>query len=332
MFLRSVVDSNRKVLLAAVAVLAVLTMVPPLAESKYYISLVVQCLIWALFAMSLDLLVGHLGHASLGHAAFFGGASYALAVFNVRLRWDFLSSSAAALVFTILLAAIFGLLVSHVTGISYALVNFALAQVVWGLAYQWNAVSGGDNGIRGISRPVILGIDFGSIYLYYYFVLAVFVVCTIFLLLIVSSPFGMSIKGIKQSQSRMRVLGYNVWLHKYICFIIAGAFAGIAGIMEGGFASFVGPTDVGMLTSAKALLMVLVGGPGSIVGPIFGAVAVVLLENIVGAFTDRWLIVLGLVYVAVVIFLPGGIIKLTRLGPKATPALEDVPNTSEALH
>lgn len=331
MFVRLVTGGGSRAVIGAAIVLAILAVLPVLVGSKYYVSLLVQVCIWALFAMSLDLLVGYLGHASFGHAAFFGGAAYAMAIFNVRLGWDFVPAGAGALLVTLVVGLVFGLVVSHISGVPYTMVNFALAQVLWGLAYQWNSMSGGDNGIRGVARPVIGGLNFTSIWSYYYLVLAVFIVCTLLLLLLVSSPFGLSMRGIKQTQSRMRVLGYNVWLHKYIAYVIAGMFAGIAGVMQAAFNSFVGPGEVGMLTSAKSLLMVLVGGTGTLLGPILGAVAVVLMENVVSAFTDRWLIVLGFVYITVVVFLPGGLIKLAhRLvtnptrRPAAAPAREAV--------
>ncbi len=298
-------------IVAVVAVIALL-LIPSVTQSRYYVNLAVQCMIWALFAMSLDLLVGYLGHASFGHAAFLGVAGYAVAILNVTFKWDPLAAAGGALVAAFVLAMIFGAVVSHVTGIYYTIVNFALAQTMWGLAYQWYSLTGGDNGVRGVARPSIFGIASGGTNAFFYFVAVIFVVCTLLLLLVVSSPFGLTMRGIKQTQSRMRVLGYNVWLHKYIAYVIAGTFAGVAGIMQSYFDQFIGPGQVSMMTSAKVVLMVIVGGAGTLLGPLFGGVLVVIIQNAVSAFTDRWMMVLGVMYVIIVVFVPGGLMGLYR--------------------
>ena len=325
--------TGRKGVLFGTMVLAALAAAPSLLGSKYDISLLVECLIWALFAMSLDLLLGYMGHASFGHAAFFGTAAYVLALLNVRFNWSFLPAVLGALLVTLAVAALFGLVVSHMSGMAYLMVNFALAQVVWGLAYQWDTMTGGDNGIQGVARPSFWGLDFSQISIYYYLVLVVFVLCTLALLLLVSSPFGMSIKAIKQSPSRMRVLGFNVWLHKYITYIIAGFFAGVAGIMLASFNSFVGAGDLDLLTNSRVVLMVLVGGAGTLFGPMLGGALVVVLEAVISAFTDRWPLVMGIMYIAVVLFLPGGLLGLGRAvrRPRSTPEPDDDAAPAETL-
>ncbi|MEW5783957.1 MAG: branched-chain amino acid ABC transporter permease [Bacillota bacterium] len=294
----------------AVAVLLMLAFLPQFT-SRYTISLIILGFIFAIFAMSLDLLTGYLGHSSLGHAAFFGTAAYVLAIVDTRLGWGFFKSVPFALAFTVAVALIFGLLVARISGVQFLLVNLALAQVVWGVAYRWCSMTGGDNGIVGVSRPVIGSLSFKGPN-YYYFVLAVFVISSVLLYLLVNSPFGQTMRGIRQSQSRMRVLGYNVWLHKYITYVISAFFAGVAGILWAYFNNYVGPTDVAIITSSKALLMVLAGGSGTLFGPMIGGFLVVFMENLISARTDRWVIFLGAMYVIVVIFLPGGVFGLVK--------------------
>jgi branched-chain amino acid transport system permease protein len=173
-------------------------------------------------------------------------------------------------------------------------------------------MTGGVNGVSGAPRPVIWGIELSDLSEYYYFVLGAFVVCAFGLYVLIRSPFGLTMRGIKQSQSRMRVLGVNVWLHKYITYIVAGFFAGIAGVLMSSFNGFVSAEDTWLLVSAKGLLIVLAGGPGTLWGSLLGAGAIVLLEDTISSYWERWNIVMGFLYIAVVIFVPGGLMQLLR--------------------
>ena len=298
--------------LAVIALVAVLAVIPSVVENRFVITLLTLSLIWALFAMSLDLLQGYTGLVSFGHAAYLATGAYTMGIATVQYGWDWLPASIVAIAATMAVAAIFGLIVSHLSGIQFVMVTFALAQVVWGMTVQWHSMTNGDNGIGGVPRPVIGALDMANSTNYYLFVLVVVLVCALILYGLVRSPFGLSMKGIKQTPSRMRVLGYNVWLHKYVTYIIAGIFAGIAGILMTSFNRFVSPQDAALGTSAAPLLMVLVGGPGTLFGPMLGATTVVILENIISGYTDRWVIVMGVIYIAVVLWLPGGILGLLR--------------------
>jgi branched-chain amino acid transport system permease protein len=130
--------------------------------------------------------------------------------------------------------------------------------------------------------------------------------------LLVSSPFGLGLKGIRESESRMRALGYNVWLHKYVAFVLSGTVAGFAGVLWAYFNGFVAPTDVQLLTSVETLLMVALGGPGTLAGPALGAVVIVFLKNFVSVYTKRWLLILGAVYIGVILLAPRGIMGALR--------------------
>lgn len=298
-----------KVVLPLVVV-AIFMIFPYLFESPYYLNLVSFILCYALLAMSLDLLVGYSGLSSLGHAAFFGSAAYCAGILNVRFDWSFLASFFAGLVFTILLAALFGLLTTRVSGVIFLMVNLALGQVMWGLAHRWASVTGGDNALVGISRPEVFGFIFNTPERLYYLIFGTVAVCAYILYRLINSSFGLTMRGVKHSPKRMRALGYNVYQHRYITYIISGTFAGIAGMLFAFFNLFVSPTEVHVITSAKAMLMVLMGGAGSLFGPAIGAFIVVGLEQFISAFMERWVLVLGILYVLTVMYFPGGLIQL----------------------
>jgi branched-chain amino acid transport system permease protein len=299
---------------AGVLVLAVLG----ITLESYWVGLLTLSLIWGLFAMSLNLQVGYTGLQSLGHAAFFGTAAYTVGILSRKAGIaDFWIDVLAALALGTLMAAIFGVLALRTTGPYYLMSTLALAQVLWGLAYGKRDWTGGDDGLPGIARP-----DFGVVSLvptssYFLFVLGVFVVASLAMSVLVRSPFGSSLQGIRESESRMRMLGYNTWLFKYLCFVLSGFLAAVAGVLNAYYLQFVSVGDLSVVLSAEALLMVILGGPGTLLGPVLGAFVLVFLRNIVsgqhvaiGPFDigERWTFILGVVYILVVLFAPRGIV------------------------
>jgi branched-chain amino acid transport system permease protein len=299
-------------LVLAIGVLALLVFVPGLF-SMFHTRLATEILIWAIFAMSLDLLLGYTGLPSLGHAAYFGIAAYTVALLNVR--WgssSFAIDALAGLGVALGTAVVFGLLILRTANVTFLLITLALAQVLWGLAFRWADFTGGDNGLSGIPAPSVLGHDITSVDGYYYLVLGITGVAAVLLYLITISPFGHTLVGIRESTTRMQALGYNVWLHKYIAVVIAGAFAGLAGVLEAYQQRFVAPNYLEVQTSVKVLLVVMVGGAGTLFGPALGAAAVLILEDAVSSETERWLTVMGLLYIALVLVAPRGIVGEIR--------------------
>ena len=280
----------------------------PLALTEYYLGLVTRMMIYAVFAMSLDILLGYTGLPSLGHAAFFGVASYTVGIVSVKVTQNFGLVIASTVGVTIAISAVFGVLAIRASGAYFFMITLALAQVLWGVAFKWRALTGGDDGLPGVPRPS-LGISFslGSTTNFYLFVLVISVLVAAVLFLCVRSPFGLALKGIRESETRMRALGYNVRLHKYLAFIISGFFAGLAGMLFAYYNGFVSPSDLSIVLSAKVLLMVILGGAGTLFGPAVGAGLIVLLESLVSAQSERWLFILGSFYVAVALFAPQGI-------------------------
>jgi len=277
----------------------------------YYTGLLTEALILGIFAMSLNLLLGHTGIPSLGHAAYFGAGAYTMALLSLRVVQNCWVSASAGVCVSVLIAALYGLLALRTSGVYCMMITLALAQVLWGIAYGWRTMTGGDDGLPGIARPDLGGLFPWSLQDPANFctaVLIVFGVVVAALYLVVHSPFGYTLRGIRESESRMDCLGYNVWLHKYVAFLIAGGVAGIAGILFGYYHGFISPAELSLVTSAEGLLMVIVGGAGTLFGPALGAGVVVFLRNIVSAYTERWLLVLGLIYVLVVLCAPHGIL------------------------
>jgi len=294
-------------LLALVVVAALLVVVPPFLPT-YPLTLLTQSLIYAVFAMSLDLLLGYTGLASLGHAAYFGVAAYAVGILTTEYQAGFWICLAVGLLLATAVSAVFGLVAIRAVGVYFLMITLALGMVVWGLAFRWVSLTKGDNGISGIPRPSLGPWSFANPTPFYYLTLVTFVLAFGLLLLIVHSPFGMSLRGIRESEGRMRSLGYNIWLHKYLSFMLAAAFAGLAGVLWGYYNGFVSPVEVQLITSVETLLMVALGGSGTLVGPALGAGIIVFLKNFVSVYTKRWLLILGAVYIGVILFAPRGIL------------------------
>jgi branched-chain amino acid transport system permease protein len=300
---------------AAVAMAALaLVGVPPFLPA-YPLTLLTQALIYAIFAMSLNLLLGYTGLPSLGHAAYFGVAAYAVAILATDYRAGFWLCFLVALAAAAVTAALFGLLAIRATGVYFLMITLALGMVMWGLAFRWVSLTKGDNGISGVIRPSLgAGRSFTDPTAFYYLTVVTFALVVIVLVLIVRSPFGLTLQGIRESERRMRTLGYNVWLHKYLAFILSGVLGGVAGVLWAYYNGFVSPVEVQLVTSVEALLMVALGGPGTLLGPALGAGMIVFLKNFVSVYTKRWLLILGSVYICTILFAPGGIVG--ALAPK----------------
>jgi len=291
------------------AVIFFLLLVSPPFLSSFLLTLLTQALIYGILAMSLDIILGYTGLASLGHAAYFGIGAYSVGILVTRYGAAFGITLPAGVLLAVLVAAIFGTVALRATGVYFLMITLALGMIVWGLAHRWVTMTQGDNGISAISRPD-LGLPWSlSLSIpFYYFALAGFLIAFWILRVIVHSPFGQTLVGIRESESRMRTLGYHVWLHKYIGFVIAGGFGGFAGVLWAYYNGFVSPVDLQLATSVEVLLMVALGGRGSLIGPALGAGIIVLLKNLVSVYTHRWLLILGAVYILTIVYAPEGIL------------------------
>ena len=295
------------VIVLAVAIFAALPFVLP----PYYLSLTTKILIYALFAMSLDLLIGYTGLASLGHAAFFGVGAYTIGILMVRMRVSEWIAFPAGIVMATAVGALFAALALRARGSYFLMITLALAQVVWGVAFGWRTLTGGDDGLPGVKRPVFF-VSLADENSFYYFVLLLVGLSALLLVAIVRSPFGHALRGIRESETRMLALGYNVWLHQFAAFVIAAAFAGLAGCLYVYSNKFVSPDFLHVVKSAEVLIMVILGGVGTLLGPAIGAAAIILLEDFISSLTQRWLLILGVIYVVTTLFAPRGLIGLYK--------------------
>jgi branched-chain amino acid transport system permease protein len=290
----------------ALALVALVT-VPLWVVNGYYINIVSQILIYAIFALGLNALVGYAGLVSLGHAGLFGVACYAVAWF-VAAGWGHLWSALAALVLIVATSAVFAVLSLRATGIGFLMITLAIGQILWGLAYRWIGLTGGDNGINVASRPAPFGLSLTFSRPFYFFVLIVFLIAVAAMTIFIRSPFGASLKGTRDQPRRMTALGYNVWLIRFLAFLFSGFWSGVAGILFCYYNQFVSPNVLALSSSAEALLMVISGGTGTLLGPIAGAALVVVMKNVASAYIERWNFVLGAIFVAIVIFMPEGLV------------------------
>jgi branched-chain amino acid transport system permease protein len=303
--------SRLKVWIVVAALAALAVFIP--FTSSFLILLATRALAFSILVMSLDLLLGFTGLASLGQAAYFGVGAYMTAIlaakYQIGLGFDFWLVVVFGLLIGAALAAVFGLLAIRATGVYFLMITLALGQCVWGLAYRWNSLTNGDNGINLQVRPKF-GIDLADQVTFFYVVLALFAASLLAMYVLVHSPFGRSLAGIRERELRMKILGYNTWLHKYIAFVIAGAFGGLSGVLWAHTAGIVSPDNVVLTTSVDALLMAVLGGAGTLVGGAIGAFIVIALREYLSTVVPWWQYVLGAVYVLTILYLPSGLMGL----------------------
>ncbi|MDB5990038.1 MAG: hypothetical protein JWQ10_1441 [Herbaspirillum sp.] len=280
----------------------------PLVFPGYETGLATQILIYALLAMSVDILAGFAGRTPLCHGAIFGVSTYVVMYYVTTLGGNPWIGVLLGIAAAVAVSLIFALLAVRTTGVYFLLLTLALGMIVWGVCVRWTSVTGGENGLRGTARPEWLA-DPAT---FFYFVLAVALLMSLAMWRFVRSPFGLTLKGIRESESRMRSLGYNTTLHLLIGFMFSGLMAGMAGALYAFFNSFVSPSTVALAQSVKGLLMAIVGGVGTLFGGVAGSALLIILENVVSSYTERWSMVLGLLFVLTMIFAPEGMVGAVR--------------------
>lgn len=310
--------------IALALVVLVLMLALPLLAGPFWMGLVTQMMIFGLLALSVDLLLGQTGLFSLCHASFFAVSAYTVAILQVRYAVPTMLAAPAGLLAGTLLALVFGVAV-RTRGVYFILATIALGYVVWGLAVRWSSFTGGDNGVTNVPFPAAGSLRIASHTEYYYFVLLVMIACLFGYRVLIASPFGLGLRGIKASESRMRSLGYRTGLHLYAAFVLSGAVASLAGVLYVYYNRFVNPVAASFPNSVEAALMAIVGGSGTIAGPFLGAALILGLRNWVSSFFELYATVIGVVFIATVLWAPGGIVGLlerarTRRGESATPA------------
>jgi branched-chain amino acid transport system permease protein len=282
----------------------------PLVAGNYPVKLLQEILIWGIFAMSLDLLMGYAGMVSFGHSAFFGIGGYVAAL--ALKEWPGLVS---ALVLPALAAALGALVIGffsiRVSGVYFIMLTLAFSQMFYAYTFQV-AWLGAEDGIIGVPRPMVFGLSLSTPAAFHVFVVAVTALLAFLLWRVVRSPFGHVLRGIHENEGRMLAVGYAVNRYKLLAFTIAGAIAGVAGGMYAQFNGQIPPDAFFWTTSGEALLMVIIGGSGTLGGAMLGAGAFILLQSLVSTYTERWMAILGLAFILFVLFAPGGIVGALR--------------------
>jgi branched-chain amino acid transport system permease protein len=296
----------------AFIILAGLLMGLPLLAGDFYVNLASQILIAAIFALSLNLLVGYGGMTSLGHASFLGVAAYISALLTSRYGLGHGTAASLSIAGTTVMAALFGLIALRATGLGFLMITLALSQVLWGLAYRMSDITNGDNGVSGLTRPMPFGVSLDSPASFYWFALIVFAIAFVMMAVFVSSAFGSSLQGVRDQPRRMAALGFNPWMIRWITFIYAGFWGGVSGLLYVYYNKYIHPTSLSTTSSAEALLAVIAGGSGTLGGPVVGATLVLLLKNYASAYVERWNMLLGLVFLFIVLVMPTGIIPGLR--------------------
>jgi len=297
---------NARHLAIALALVALVSL-PAWVGNTYYVNVASQILLFAVFALALNVLVGYGGLVSLGHAGLFAIAGYTAALMLDVGHGHFAADVLAVLV-TLAASAVFAVLALRSTGIGFLMITLALGQIVWGIAYRWASLTNGDNGINVTTRPVPFGLSLASADAFYFATLTVFLLAVLTLAVFVRSPFGASLRGTRDQARRMNALGYNVWLIRFLAFVFSGFWTGISGLLFIYYNQFISPQVSALTTSAEVLLMVISGGTATLLGPIAGAAIVVIMKNVVSAYIERWNLVLGVVFVVIISFMPEGLV------------------------
>lgn len=296
---------------ALTVVIIALLAIFPFISSNFALTLLTEILIFSIFALSLNILVGYTGLVSLGHAAFFGLGAYTAGIVAKNISPNLFVTLLLALVISFLFAIIIGYICTRVSGFYFLMITLAFSQMIYAIVHQWFDLTGGTNGLSGIPKPSLFGdVALQSSTSIYYLIVLIFLLVYFGLKPFVRSPFGQTLIGIKENEARMQAAGYNTYLYKTLSFIIAGTLGGLAGCLYTYFNGFVSPGDVYWTMSAQGLIMVLIGGAGTLIGPVLGAAFIVILETVVSSYTKLWMMFIGIIFIIFVIFIPQGIAGL----------------------
>lgn len=319
-----------------VLALAALAVIVYFLLSGTYLSTIFEdVLIYAIAAMGLDFLGGYGGLVSLGQAAFLGLGAYGVGIAEVHGYGPWAAVGIAVGV-VLGAAAVTAVVAVRVSGITYVIITLAIGQIMWGLSYQWTGLTGGDNGIPVTAMPSFGPFSLSDQQTVRVVTLIVFLVVFGLLMMMVRSPFGLSLRGMKSNERRLRALGYQTAAQRYLGYVVASSFAGIAGILYVFANLLVSPSTLEFSQDGYLVLMVILGGLGSIWGPVLGAVVIVLFQQEVSIYLSRWQTLMGAVFIAAVIYTPDGIAGLLRAAHRAlhraaTRAAEAAPRQEPAV-
>ena len=300
----------RALALAAVVVLAVL----PWVLVRYQLSILTDVLIFGLFALSLDLIMGYTGMVSFGHAAYFGLGAYGSALVLIHFGQPIPVALLAGALLAGVIAAPVGWFSTRATGIYFAMLTLAFAQLLYTVAYKWRDLTGGSDGIAGVPKTALFwgGPSLASPRAFYFVVAGAVVLSLVLCRALTRSPFGRALQAVRENERRFIALGRDPRPFKLVVFVIAAVFAGLAGALFAPFRGFASPEVMFWVLSGQGLMMVVVGGIGTLIGPIVGAMVFILVQEVLSSYTEHWMIFTGAIFVLMVIFLPGGLVGTAR--------------------
>ena len=279
----------------------------PFLVGDYPRALLAEIYIFAIFAMSLDLLLGFTGLMSLGHAAFFGLGAYAVAILGTLVGVNAWLALAAGILVAAIGAALIGFFCVRLSGIPFLMLTLAFSQLVFSVALKWRDFTGGSDGMAIPDKPSFFGVELSNSLAMYFMALAFLLVAYWALRRLLNAPLGHVFVGIRENEPRMLAIGFNTRAYKLLSFIVAGAFAGLAGGLYAIFNSFISPDAIYWTSSGDILIMTMLGGAGTLIGPAIGAGVFLQMKNVVSSYSDHWLAIIGTVFICCVLFFPGGI-------------------------
>ncbi len=289
---------------AGLLALALLLALPRLVP---YTALATEMLVFALFAAAYDLVLGYSGLLSFGHAAFFGLGAYGTGILLLRVVPSVPLALAAGLLLAALAGLVIGALCMRRAGVYFAMVTLAFGQMLYFVAFKWNALTGGDDGLQGVPRPPLGPLSLRNEAVLYYVVLAVVIASVLFLSRVVNSPFGKTLEALRENPARARSIGYDVGRYRLAAFVMSATFSGLAGGLYALLLNFVPVSTLYWPTSGEVVMMSIIGGTGTLFGPMAGAMFVVLLRDIVNTYTRLWGLAMGAVFMVAVLAFRQGI-------------------------
>jgi branched-chain amino acid transport system permease protein len=290
------------ILLLAAAIAA------PHVLSEFYLLIMGEALIMSLFALSFNLLFGYMGQLPFGQAAFYGLGGYAVAMLLTKLQMNFWLSMAAGVVLAALVGLLVGFFCVRLRGIYFSILTLAFGQLIFVIIYKWHDFTGGDDGIQGVFPPDFIRAPEA----YYYFILLVFIGAAYLLWRILESPFGYTLRAMRENTERTEFLGINIRKYQLIAFVIAAAFTGLAGALWAPFYRSVAPSSLMWIKSGEPVMASIMGGASLFFGPVLGTFIITFIHAYLLGFTHFWPIIMGILILMVIFLLPGGILGFTQ--------------------
>ena len=288
--------------------LIIAAIVAPFVISEFYLAILGEALIMSLLALSFNLLFGYMGQLSFGQAAFYGLSGYTVAMLITKTHFNFWLSLLAGILMASLLGLVIGYFCVRLRGIYFSILTLAFGQLIFFVIYKWHDFTGGDDGIQGVFPPNLLKSSIS----YYFFILAVFVFSAFLLWRIVNSPFGYTLKSMRDNSERTEFLGINIARYQLMAFVIAAAYAGLAGVLWAPFYRSMAPSSLFWIKSGEPVMAAILGGPSLFFGPILGMFIMTFFHAWVLGFTVFWPVVMGALILIIIFFLPGGILGFAQ--------------------